>query len=121
MTVIKKRRDWQTPFLLALARGCSVTQACKLAGVSRQHAYRCRARSERFAAQWQDAWESGTDALEDEATRRALAGSDVLLMFLLKARRPEKFRDHVRVEHDTSREILDALERAIRRVQSSDT
>ncbi|GIV14871.1 MAG: hypothetical protein KatS3mg022_0306 [Armatimonadota bacterium] len=118
MTPIKKRRDWQTPFLLALARGCSVTAACKIAGISRQHAYRCRARSERFAAQWADAWESGTDALEDEAVRRALAGSDTLLMFMLKARRPEKFRDNVRVEHDASREILTALQEAIKRVQS---
>ena len=31
----------------------------------------------------------GTDLLEDEALRRALAGSDKLLMFLLQRRRPE--------------------------------
>ncbi|GIV16005.1 MAG: hypothetical protein KatS3mg022_3422 [Armatimonadota bacterium] len=115
---LKKGRDWREKFLAALARGCSVSQAARLAGVSRQHAYRCRQRSNTFAQQWEDAWEQGTDALEDEAVRRALAGSDTLLMFLLKARRPEKYRDNVRVEHDASREMLDALEEAIKRVQS---
>jgi hypothetical protein len=42
--------------------------------------------------------ESGTDLLEDEARRRALAGSDLLLMFTLKSRRPWKFRDNSKVE-----------------------
>ncbi len=64
----------------------------------------------------QDAIEQGTDVLEDEAVRRALAGSDTLLMFLLRARRPEKCRENVRVEHDASREMLDALERATKEV-----
>jgi hypothetical protein len=36
--------------------------------------------------------ERGTDALEDVAVDRAIAGSDTLLMFLLRARRPEKYR-----------------------------
>ncbi|GIV18957.1 MAG: hypothetical protein KatS3mg023_1991 [Armatimonadota bacterium] len=118
MTPIK-RRNWREKFLAALSRGCSVSQAARLAGVSRQHAYRCRARSATFAEAWQDAWEQGTDALEDEAVRRALAGSDTLLMFLLKARRPEKFRDNVRIEHDTGQAMLIALEEAIRGVKAS--
>ncbi len=113
---IKKR--WREKFLAALARGCSVSQAARLAGISRQHAYRCRSRSQTFAQQWEDAIEQGTDALEDEAVRRALAGSDTLLMFLLKARRPEKYRDNVRVEHDASREMLEALQHAIRVARS---
>jgi hypothetical protein len=31
----------------------------------------------------------GIDALEDEAKKRAMTGSDVLLMFLLRGKRPE--------------------------------
>jgi hypothetical protein len=38
---------------------------------------------------------AGTDALEDEALRRAKDKSDTLLIFLLKARRPEKYKDRV--------------------------
>lgn len=33
------------------------------------------------------------DALEDEARKRAFNGSDVLLMFLLKGIRPQKWRE----------------------------
>jgi hypothetical protein len=75
-----------------------------------------RAADEAFARAWEDALEQGTDSLEDEARRRALQGvekpvfregrqvgtvteySDTLLIFLLKARRPEKFRDRARFE-----------------------
>jgi hypothetical protein len=35
----------------------------------------------------------GIDALEDECIHRAMDGSDTLLMFMLRARRPDKFRD----------------------------
>jgi len=41
------------------------------------------------------------DALEDEAARRAFAGSDTLLIFLLKSRRPERFKDKTQVEFTT--------------------
>jgi hypothetical protein len=34
----------------------------------------------------------GNDRLEDIALDRAIAGSDELLMFLLRGRRPEKYR-----------------------------
>ena len=40
------------------------------------------------------------DSLEVEARRRAFAGSDTLLIFMLKAARPAKFRDNVHHEHD---------------------
>jgi hypothetical protein len=37
--------------------------------------------------------------LEDEAFRRALAGSDELLIFLLRAWLPERYREHTLVKH----------------------
>src|SRR5262249_41823191 len=64
-----------------------------------------------------EAGQEGTDRLEEEARRRAVDGvpdfrldrhgnehpfvrySDTLLMFLLKARDPAKYRGHVKVEH----------------------
>ena len=45
-----------------------------------------------FSAQWEDAFEAGTDTLEDELTRRALTGSDACLIFALKGRRPARWR-----------------------------
>lgn len=82
-------------FLSALSRTASVTAASQAAGIGRRTAYNWRDADEAFAAAWDDALESGTDALEDEAVRRALDGSDTLLIFMLKARRPEKFKERV--------------------------
>lgn len=39
-----------------------------------------------------DAAEAGIDLLEDEARRRAMGGSDLLLIFLLRNRRPAVYR-----------------------------
>ena len=101
--------------LQALATGASVTAAVKKASVSRASAYTWRDDDPAFRDAWDMAIESGTDLMEDEARRRAVKGvakpvyqggqrvgavqeySDTLLIFLLKGRRPEKFRD--RVEH----------------------
>ena len=85
-------------FLDALATGLSVSAAASAAGIGRQTAYDLRNRDPDFAAAWDDALEAGTDVLEDEARRRALNGSDLLTIFLLKGRRPWKFRDNARVE-----------------------
>ena len=79
--------------------------------------YHYRQTDEEFGAAWDEALEEGTDRLEDEARRRAVEGceenvyyqgkiidtkrnySDTLLIFLLKGRRPEKYRE--RFEHFT--------------------
>jgi hypothetical protein len=71
----------------------------------------CSLRDKDFAASIADALEEGTDRLEDEAFRRTRDGFDeprfyegqvcgyvlkysyALIIFLLKARRPEKYRD----------------------------
>ena len=107
----------QTTFLDALRDGETVVDAALKAGVNRDAFYRRRKADTEFASAWDDAYERGTDKLEREAQRRAVEGvpdfkvgpggqlvemtrySDTLLIFLLKARRPWKFRDNVRVEH----------------------
>ena len=52
---------------------------------------------------WEDALEGGTDLLEDVARQRAINGSDRLLMFLLKARRPKKYLERLLTE-DTGKD-----------------
>ena len=69
------------------------------AEIGRTAAYKWRDDDEAFAAEWEDAIEEGTDALEDEAIRRAKDKSDTLLIFMLKARRPEKFKDRAETTH----------------------
>jgi len=75
--------------LEALARGMSPARAAKVAGVGRSTAYLWRREDPEFAQKWDDAVADGIDLLEDEVCRRALEGSDKLLMFLLERRRPE--------------------------------
>lgn len=98
-------------FLEVLAETGNVSVAARKAKVSRSHAYARRVTEPEFATEWDQAVEAATDLLEAEARKRALEGvetphfhqgkmagvvtrySDALLMFLLKARRPEIFRD----------------------------
>lgn len=105
-------------FLEALeANGGNISAACKTARFPRRTAYEARERDPAFAKLWDEAVERGIDALEDEALRRAHNGtlkpvfyqgtkcgtvreySDTLLIFMLKAKRPLKFRDNVAIEH----------------------
>ena len=103
---------WKPAFLTALAETGIVSAAADRAGIDRGAAYAARARSAKFAKDWDNALQRAADALEAEALRRAAMGveepvyyqgkivgtvtkySDVLMMFLLKGMRPEKFREN---------------------------
>ncbi|HKA18802.1 MAG TPA: terminase [Blastocatellia bacterium] len=109
-------RDQRCAFLALLRRGCTVSYAIQTLGLARRAPYTHREKSRKFAQQWAEAIEAGTDFLEDEARRRAVDGvtkpvfyqglecgsvqeySDGLLQFLLKGRRPEKFRDNINLD-----------------------
>ena len=80
---------YERRMLEALARGMSPARAGRTAGVGRSTVYLWRREDPEFAQKWDDAVADGIDLLEDEARRRALEGSDKLLMFLLERRRPE--------------------------------
>lgn len=96
----KLSKTWQATFLSHLATDACVSYACSAAGVSRDHAYDHRKADPAFAAAWEAALECSTERLEQEATRRACDGSDTLLIFLLKARRPGVYRDRVSIDID---------------------
>jgi len=103
MTVAKRREVeynlanrplWAVPFLRAYAKTGNVSQALTMAGVSRRSVYKLREADDEFRQALSDAEEDGADELEDIARQRAKAGSDVLLIFLLKGLRPWKYRDN---------------------------
>jgi hypothetical protein len=114
----EKPSAWRAPFLAALEASGNISASARRAGVGRATAYRHRAGESDFREAWDEALEVAIDALEGEARRRALEGWDepvffngsecgrirkydsTLLIFLLKAHRPEKFRDNVAVQHD---------------------
>jgi hypothetical protein len=87
------KRQWEKAFLAALEQTGSVTQAAETAKIGRCAVYDHKRRDPVFAALWEQALDAGADALEDEARKRAFAGSDVLLMFMLKGIRPQKWRE----------------------------
>lgn len=113
----RKTRDWRPAFLAALADAGLVKEACEVAGVHRSTVYEERQRNETFALAWHDVEEETTERMEREAIRRAAEGverpvfqggkhvgsirefSDTLLIFMLKARRPEVYRETTRHEH----------------------
>ena len=53
-------------FLKALSAASSVTAAATAAGVSRMTVYRWQAADPAFAEAWRDAYEAGSDRIEDE-------------------------------------------------------
>lgn len=103
----------RTLFLDTLSDGGHISNAAKAAGLPRRTVYNWRKTDDTFRDAWDEALDLGTDALEDEAIRRALYGvekpvyqggkkvgmvqeySDGLMQFLLKGRRPEKYKDRV--------------------------
>lgn len=91
-----KVKHWRLKFLDGLRMHGVVTRAAMEAGIDRDTAYYERQRDQTFAVEWQEALDRGVDMLEDVAKQRAFAGSDTLLIFLLKAHRPERYRETIR-------------------------
>jgi transposase-like protein len=99
-------REKRARFVAATEKGLSVSAAAAAAGVNRTLLYKWRQRYPDFAGQWDDATTAATEAMEDEALRRALEGvekpvlyrgkqvgsfwtyNDRLLIRLLERRRP---------------------------------
>lgn len=111
---------WQERFIAALRNSGNVRASCQAAGVERSTAYRAYKASPEFAAQWDEALEEAIDTLEAAAWSRARDGvvrhepimyqgqkvaekviiehSDSLMTLLLKAHRPEKYRERFDIE-----------------------
>ena len=114
-------------FLKALTDTGNVSAAARAARASRSRAYQLKAADPGFAAEWADALETATHALDAEARRRALEGvetphfhqgrvagtvrkySDPLLMFLLRAHRPDRYRDRPAGGSDADADLDDNL------------
>lgn len=89
---------WAQPFLELFAQTGNAMLSARGSGVDRSTPYDLKQRDEAFARAWSEADEASIQVLEAEARRRAMATSDRLLEFLLKARRPAVYRENHRVE-----------------------
>lgn len=124
----ERRRDAaqqgkKAAFLLAFEDEGTVFHAAKRAGIDRTTHYRWLNEDPEYRAAFADAEETVVEKLEREGMRRAREGtdkpvfhqgevvghireySDTLLIFLLKARRPNVYRDRIDVTVDVRREI----------------
>ena len=97
--VPKRADEWRPVFLQMLRNTGNIRASANAAGVTRPTVYNHKRRSKEFAAAWDDAIQDAVDTLEAIAIDRARKGSDTLLIFLLKAHRPEKYRETVRTQH----------------------
>ena len=95
-TVNNNRRqggEWVPAFLATLRNTGNVRASCEKAGIARRAVYDWRDKHPAFAAQWKESTEDSIELLEAIADQRARSHSDVLLIFRLKALRPEIYRE----------------------------
>ncbi len=119
MTRLKKA------FLESFRQHGNITRACRLSTASRSSVYRWKDEDDQFASDFHVAEMEATEHLEEAAYVRAVEGvrrlkfergeaildpatgepytemecSDTLLIFLLKARAPEKYRERHDIKH----------------------
>lgn len=111
-------------FIRTLAQTGIVGRAATAAGWPRGQAYTLRGEDAEFAKLWDQAAEFATDALEEAARSRAVDGvskpvyqqkelvgyvteySDTLLVQLLKAKRPNEFRENMSIQADVKGGVL---------------
>lgn len=90
--------QWIEPFLEGLAERGIAMDGLRKASISRSTADALRRAVPEFAERWEEAIQESADKLEEEMHSRLTdphgnRGSDVLLMFNLKALRPNKYRE----------------------------
>lgn len=116
----QKRTTKKGAFLAAFSKLGNITSASKTAKCSRTEVYRWLKEDADFAASFDTAQTEAMEHLEAEAHRRAVTGtlkpvfhqgvqcgqirefSDTLLIFLMKAGNPLKYRENKFVEHGGS-------------------
>ncbi|MEF8794423.1 hypothetical protein [Thiohalorhabdus sp.] len=128
----KVTEEEKARFIERLCETGNVTEACRTVGIQPQVMYRIRDREgeEEFREAWDLALDEGSDMLEAEARRRAVEGvdrpiyqrgecvgferqySDQLLVRLLEAHKPDKYRHRAeqRLVSDPLQDMLDEVD-----------
>ena len=98
----KSPGKWRAAFLAAYRRSGVITHAAAHAKVTRTCVYKTMREDEDFRREVNEAGDEATEFLEMTAVSRATSGpkpSDILLIFLLKARKPETYRERHDIQH----------------------
>ena len=105
MTAALKRK-----VIKALSEGVSPTAAARTIGVSRTTLYDWRDKDQEFLAAWEEAREQSADMYEDRLHELAMGDRNpASVIFQLKNRRPEKWRDRHEVAVERSHHISISL------------
>lgn len=139
----RQARHLKAEFLTRFRVHGNISAACREIGMTnRTEVYRWQEHDDEFAAEFQQAEIEATETMEREAYRRAVEGteepiyhqgdqvgsvrkySDTLLIFMLKARNPSKYRERVQMQHadaDGKRLPLGAVEEFVKDALGSRT
>ena len=131
MTAIEAEQRFEM-FLTVLATTGNVSEAVRLAGLGRRSVYDRKERDPEFAQAWHEALQVSYDAVEHAVRNRAVEGwlepvfyqgeivghvrrfNDENARFLLKAKRPQEFRERMEIsgQVDVATTILERRRRA---------
>jgi hypothetical protein len=117
----RNKPAWEDNFIRLLGQMCNVTLAAKGAGIDRTTAYQYRRNSTEFAKRWKEAKSEAIELLEAKAWQRAQSTSDTLMIFLLKANKPNKYQDRSKIVHEFSVKELDQLRQIKALLSKTDT
>jgi hypothetical protein len=115
LTAKERKAERKRAFVELIASGCNFTEAAEALGVHRITAFQWRREDPGFNAECMQALRVSIDMLKKEAERRAIRGSDKLLMFLLERYDPEKFHLAQKLEHSGAVDLAGAVLAARRR------
>jgi transposase len=105
----------QEIFLAFVEGGARYNEAAEEAGVHRVTAWRWRA-DPAFMKRYEAARKASVSKLKREAERRAMAGSDRLLIFLLCAYAPEEFQERQVIDHRGKLDLANTIAQARKRI-----
>lgn len=101
--------------LEAIAKSGNYTVAAQHAGITRVSIWAESRRDKKFAAdilQARDAYGDVLEAILDQRIKDGSKQADILLMFALKANKPDKYRELSTVKHEGNIKIISAVPRS---------
>lgn len=120
LTPQQRKAERKAAYVELIASGCSHSEAAEGVGVDRATAWRWRQNDPEFARACGEALKVNIETLKREAERRAIRGSDKLLMFLLERYDPSQFHLAQKLEHSGTVDLASAVIAARRRAGAED-
>ena len=116
------RASQKKTLLVALEEWGTVRKACQVAGVSRPVFYLWNSNDPEFSVSADAARKSFAESLEELALDRVRnpdkgKGSDILLLGLLNANMPHKFRPQLSMNEDSAKELIVEWRKAAKEVK----